>query len=286
MKKILLFVLLALVALVGFSAYQYFHFHDGKLHIVFCDVGQGDGVLITTPKNKQILIDAGPDRKILDCLSRHMPFWDRTIEIAMLTHPHADHFAGHYYVIDRYSISQFSTERLKNKSDGFMQLEEVLKAHNFPMHFVAAGDTWRIKDGVTIKIEAPSNEFLFSKNPDGIITNSAESASLITHVSYGDFSALLTGDAPVDEMTEVAAAQFDNLDILQIPHHGSNTGIDGAVLDLLSPHLAVISVGKNNYGHPTKKTLDLLQERGIKVLRTDQRGDVEIVSDGKQTSLY
>lgn len=280
MKKILFIFILALFALVGLFAYQYLKFHDGKLHVVLCNVGQGDGILITTPSNKQILVDAGPDKSILDCLSKHMPFWDRSIDIALLTHPHADHLMGYYYVIDRYRIDQFSTEELRNKSDGFLQLENSLKTRHLPIHYVAAGDTWKILDGVTVQIAGPSRKFVFAKNPDGFITNSAESASLTTLVTYGDFSILLTGDAPIDEMAEIATARIKDLDVLQIPHHGSSTGVDGHVLDLLAPSLAVISVGKNNYGHPTPRTLGLLQERGIKYLRTDQMGDVELVSDG------
>jgi competence protein ComEC len=83
-------------------------------------------------------------------------------------------------------------------------------------------------------------------------------------------------------MEEIAQAPIPGLDFLQIPHHGASTGIDGAVLDKLTPALAVISVGKNTYGHPTKKTLELLAKRGIKVLRTDEMGDVEIVTDGEK----
>jgi competence protein ComEC len=291
MKKIIFACSFATILLVGIFSYQWFKFHDGKLHVVFCDVGQGDGILITTPSNKQILIDAGPDSRILDCLSKHMPFWDRKIELALLTHPHADHFTGYYYVIDRYSIDQFASEELKNKSDGFAQLENQLKQHLISLKYVYAGDRWKIassqapRNDVIIEVMAPTREFIFGQNPDGFITNSAESASLVAKISHGDFSVLVTGDAPVDLMKEVVNKKVGDLDLLQIPHHGSNTGINGEVLDILKPHLAVISVGKNNYGHPTKRTLDLLSERGIKVLRTDQIGDVELVSDGKNIEL-
>lgn len=281
MRKIILISILAFLALAALCTYQYFTFHDGKLHVVFCDVGQGDGILITTPANKQILVDAGPDKRILDCLSSHMPFWDRSIDVALLTHPHADHFAGYYFVLEQYTISQFATEELENTSDGFGQLQKRLKIHNLPMRFVAAGDRWITSDGVIIQISGPTTDFLKSKDPDGIITSSAESASLVIKVAYGDFSVLLTGDAPVDQMQMIAKEGVGGLDVFQIPHHGSSTGVDRHVIESLSPKLSVISVGKNKYGHPTKKTLDLLQESGVKVLRTDQIGDVELVSDGK-----
>jgi competence protein ComEC len=84
MKKVLLLTLSGLFLLAGIAAYQYVHFYDNKLHIVFCDVGQGDGILITTPDRHHIIVDAGPDNKILSCLSRHMPFWERTIDLIIL----------------------------------------------------------------------------------------------------------------------------------------------------------------------------------------------------------
>lgn len=281
MRRIILISIFTLFGLSGLFIYQYLTFYDGKLHVVFCDVGQGDGILITTPSNKQILVDAGPDKRILDCLGKHMPFWDRTIDIALLTHPHADHFAGYYYIVDQYRIDHFTTEALRNNTDGFKELEKRLQTRELPVSFVSAGDRWRTGDGVMIEVLGPTNTFLVSKDPDGIITNSAESASLVIQVSYGEFSVLLTGDAPIDEMTDIALDGIEGLDVLQIPHHGSTTGIDGEVLSLLQPRMAVISVGKNNYGHPKKDVLDILQERGIDVLRTDQRGDIELVSDGK-----
>lgn len=286
MIKIFIVGILTFLALGGLFAYQYFHFHDGKLHVVFCNVGQGDGILITTPSNKQILVDAGPDKSILRCLAKYMPFWDRSIDIALLSHPHADHFAGYYFVLDQYAVSHFATERLRNNTDGFLHLEKKLKQRALPMRFVAAGDRWILRQSsgqgdVVVEIVGPSNEFLVAKDPDGIITNSAESASLTIKVSYGDFSVLLTGDAPVDQMSEIEEMGVIGLDVLQIPHHGSSTGVDEHVISSLAPAISVISVGKNNYGHPKKEVLDLLQRLGIKVQRTDQRGDIEIVSDRK-----
>jgi competence protein ComEC len=282
MKKVSFIVIVAFLALIFLFMHHYVTFHDGKLHVVFCDVGQGDGILITTPSNKQILVDAGPDKRILDCLSQHMPFWDRTIDIALLTHPHADHFAGYYYVIDRYRLEYFATEALRNNTDGFEELEKRLKIHNLPVRFVYSQDKWLTGDGVEIEIAGPEKAFLVAKDPDGIITSSAESASLAIKVSYGDFSVLLTGDAPLDQMQMIAEEGAAGLDVLQIPHHGSSTGVDKHIIESLSPALSIISVGKNNYGHPKKEVLDVLQELGIKVLRTDKTGDVELVSDGEE----
>src|SRR5438046_2210377 len=122
MKRISITILITILSLGIMFVYQLAIFHDGKLHVVFCDVGQGDGILITTPDSKHILVDSGPNKSIIDCLSRHMPFWERTIDLAILTHPHSDHYSGFYYVIQSYSITGFATENLKNKKAGFTEL--------------------------------------------------------------------------------------------------------------------------------------------------------------------
>src|SRR6266496_901047 len=103
--KYLVLICLTVIALASLLTYQYFTFNDGKLHLIFCDVGQGDAILIKTPSDKYILIDGGPDRAVVDCLSRHMPFWKRNIDLMLLTHPHADHFFGMFYILERYNVT-------------------------------------------------------------------------------------------------------------------------------------------------------------------------------------
>ncbi|MEK7572074.1 MAG: MBL fold metallo-hydrolase [Patescibacteria group bacterium] len=283
MKKFLLITSIAFVLLLGIGGYQYFHFYDGRLHVIFCDVGQGDAILIISPSRKHILVDGGPDTSVLDCLGRHLPFWERKIELMLLTHPHADHFNGLAFVIDRFVTMSFATERLINKTGGFSALLALLEDKKIPQRYVFTSDQWQLGDGVVVTISGPSEEFLERTDLDGIIDNSAESAALITEVSYGEVSLLLTGDAPVEELLEVARERGSPVEVLQSPHHGSKTGINREVLELLAPQLSVISVGKDNtYGHPTKSVLDLYQQFEIPVLRTDQVGDVEIVSDGEK----
>lgn len=284
MKKIIIFICLTSFSLLILFVYQSVMLHDGKLHVVFCNVGQGDGILITTPNNKHILIDAGPDKKILDCLANHMPFWERTLDIVILTHPHSDHFSGLYYVLERYNVSAFATEELMNKTAGFQGLVRLIAEKKISQRVVTTGDRWRIGE-VTITIAGPTKAYLKLTSPGGTIGESHEFASVVTHMSYGSFGALFTGDSQVSGLMESYGQIGKTIDVLHVPHHGSATGLNEEILDLLQPELAVISVGKNRYGHPTKYTLNLLQEKKIKVLRTDQMGDVEIVSDEKGWSI-
>src|SRR3989344_6930328 len=128
MKKYILIGFALLFLLGVFTVFQYLKFSDGKLHIVFCNVGQGDAIFMRTAKGKTILVDSGPDNTVLDCLSGHMPFWQRTIDVAILTHPHADHFMGFMPVLRRYKVKMFATEKLMNQTVGYRQLQELLRS--------------------------------------------------------------------------------------------------------------------------------------------------------------
>lgn len=284
MKKVFL-ILSTLIFLLGcIVIYQNIIYNDKKLHVVICDVGQGDAIFIRTPQGSDILIDGGPDDSVLNCLSRNMPFWDRSIEIMILTHPHADHFTGFFSILKNYKVRAFATEELNNKTAGFASLMEKIKAQKIPIRFVFAGDRFVLKDSVVLKIVGPTREFLNQTSPGGTIGESSEFASLETLIKYGKFSALLTGDSQAAELEQgirVKREGLSSLSVLQVPHHGSRFGLNSEILDILNPKLAVISVGKENkYGHPTPFILDLLKSQNVKTLRTDQDREVEVVSDG------
>lgn len=285
MKKYFLIGTVLLFLLGCIFVYQNITYNDKKLHVVFCDVGQGDAIFVRTPGGSDILVDSGPDDSVLNCLGKHMPFWDKTLEIMILTHPHADHFMGLFSVLKNYKVKSLASEELSNKTAGFNSLMEKIKGQKIPIRFVLAGDRFILKDGVVLKIVGPTQEFLRQTSPGGTIGESSEFASLETLVQYGEFSALLTGDSQTAELEKAISDKqqaISNLSVLQVPHHGSRFGLTAEILDVLSPKLAVISVGKNNkYGHPTPFILDMLKNLDIKTLRTDQRGDVEIVSDGE-----
>lgn len=281
MRKYLLFAIVSIILLVGVGVYQYFYFNDGRLHVVFCDVGQGDAIFVRTPNHKYILIDGGPDKSVLNCLAGHMGFWEHSLDMVMLTHPHLDHFMGLYYMLERYAVSSFNTERLVNRTGIFGEFQKKVEDKKIPERRVLAGDKYRIGD-VTIEVEAPTRELLARASPDGYIGETGELASLIMKISYKDFDLLLTGDAQSLALEQVVTDNHSSIDVLQVPHHGSDTGLSSVVLEKTDPRLAVISVGRGNrYGHPNKEVIEMLREAGVKALRTDQAGDIEIVSDGK-----
>lgn len=285
-KKLYLLVLFIAIGILGIVIYQKITLDDGRLHLIFCDVGQGDAILIRTPRGSDILVDGGPDERVLRCLNKHLPFWDRKLEMVILSHPHADHFTGLLSILKRYSVLSFVTENLVNKSLGFSQLLKELEVEKLSIQNVYAGDKFTTKDGLSFKILAPSRSFLERTSSAGEIGESGEFASLVTLVSFGEFDFLLTGDSQVEELKEGVETRLSRVEVLQVPHHGSRSGLDSSFLNEVRPRLAVISVGKNNrYGHPNEEILKILRDMDIKMLRTDLNGEVEIISDGKKWSI-
>ncbi len=284
MKKLVFLFSTASILVVLLIFFVFFRFNDSKLHIVICNVGQGDAIFIRTPAQIDILIDGGPDKKVLDCLGRHMPFWDRSLDLVIMTHPDADHSTGLVDVIKRYQVSSFYTEEVAGKTQIFKLLETVLAEKKLSAKYLHLGDRLSDSSGFSMQTLWPSTEAINSldQNRSNLRLNEL---SVVELISYGKFSALLTGDAGSIVMDQIAD-QARSIIILKVPHHGSKTGMSDHFLSLTSPELAVISVGaKNRYGHPTKFSLDLLTKHKVRTLRTDLNGEVEILSDGKTWSV-
>lgn len=286
MRKFILIVLVTGLLLGCFSLYQYLTFHDNKLHIVFCDVGQGDAIFVKMPSNRTILFDGGPSDEVINCLGNHLPFWHRRIDLMILSHPHLDHFVGLMAVVDHYDVRTFVTEKLTNDIDIFNELLEGIEAAKIKTQDVYEGDFVKLTDGVTVRILGPTVGFLRDTSPNGIVGERKEFASLIVEIAYKNFTALLTGDSQVSGIKNALAQRSGSISVLQVPHHGSASGLDQEILDKIRPGLAVISVGKDNrYGHPRPEILKILGDNDIKILRTDEDGEVEVVTDGDEVKV-
>ena len=284
MKKAIFIFFTASIFLILLIFFVYLSSNDGKLHLVVCNVGQGDAIFIRTASKADILIDGGPDKKVLECLGRHMPFWDRSLDIIILTHPDADHITGLIDVIERYKIRYLLTQPNPGKTQIYELFTNVLAEEKISAKYVSRAGEFSIGKEASFKILWPASD-----KPEEINQNSSKASlnrfSVISVLSYGKFNALLTGDAG-SEIQDKIAPSVGDIDVLKVPHHGSKTGMSDYFLSLTKPELALISVGENNrYGHPTKFILDLLKNRGVKTLRTDQSGDLEIVSDGTSWSV-
>jgi competence protein ComEC len=293
MNKRFIFFILILIFTLGIGVYDYSRFYDGKLHLIFCNVGQGDAIFIRTPKGDDILIDGGPDDSVLNCLSNHMPFWDKDIEVMVLTHPHADHLTGLIYVLERYEVMHYFTEKVESSSKIYKRLQDSLAAKNITANYTFSGDRIDFADKTTFLTIWPNKEYVINQELQDSANSEKDSSSLdlngfsvISKLSFGNFHALLTGDAGVK--TEESIGKFvGKVDVLKVPHHGSKTGMSDLFLSEISPKLAVISVAaKNRYGHPSSEMLTLLKKHLIKTLRTDIDGEIEVVSNGTGFEVY
>ncbi len=273
---------------------------DGKLHLVFCNVGQGDAAYIRFPDGRDMLVDGGPNDQILECLGRHMPFWDRHINIVLLSHPQKDHLQGLISVLDRYGTDYFVRSDIKNTTEGYQQLMDVVKRRMVKQKFVTTGETiavgpttlsvlWPTSDQIArmhsssdISSLGVSGDVLGAKTPTDL-----NDGSIVFALRYGSFDVLFPGDADtrVENGWRDLGRALDTLEVLKFSHHGSKTAMTEAFLKALLPKLAVISVGKNSYGHPSESALATLARHGIRVKRTDQSGDIEVVSDGRTWRL-
>ena len=267
---------------------------QANLQIIACDVGQGDAILIQQ-NNSQILVDGGKGNKVLDCLSNHMPFWDRQIELIVLTHPQLDHYGGFIEVVRRYTIETFLTSGLDSQAKAFQELKE--EVNNSQAKVLRPGDNMILRVGdIQLDIIWPSQSFLANnqKNRESLSENvlgltSFESSrdpndfSIVVNLNYGEFDAVLTGDIGPGIIDEVLAqGMISDIEYLKVPHHGSKNGLTPDLLNASTPEVAVISSGENPWGHPHEEVLKLLSEKNIKILRTDKEGEVIVETDGEK----
>jgi competence protein ComEC len=249
---------------------------DGRLHVAFLDVGQGDAIFIQSPSGRQLLIDGGRfPSVVLDELAQQMPFWDRSIDLVLATHPDEDHVAGLVSVLERYQVSGLITNGVDAAGDpAFESLLEAATRAGIAIHAAQAGEVISL-DGARLEI--------LRAGAAGTEENRND-ASIVARLDYGNLSLLLTGDAEV--VAEEALLQSGcNLDavILKAGHHGANTSSSAPFLAAVSPQVIVISVGDDNsFGHPSPAMLERAAATGAIVLQTDELGTLELVSDGRQ----
>lgn len=251
---------ISLIILIGM---WFWSLRNEKAKIVFCDVGQGDGILISI-KQTQMLIDTGPaNKKILKCLERHLPFWDKTIEAAIITHGDSDHGGGLSDVLRSYKISHvFTNDPLK------VLIEQNIYSKNLYFSDI-------VKVGM-IEYEVVNPE----KNSNN--SDDDNERSIAGFLSYKDSKILMLADITKEVERKLVWRNFLNqkAKIVKVAHHGSDTGTSEELLKIVDPEVAIISVGKNNrFGHPSKEVLERLKNFGVKIERTDERGDVVYVFD-------
>ncbi len=257
---------------------------DSRLHIYFCDVGQGDAILIKTPQNRQILVDGGPDDQVLKCLSKALPFYDHTLDLVILTHPHADHVGGLIEVLRTYQVRKLIFQQTPYKSADYQEFVDLVRQKNLPIWEVVAGEILALDQRTRAEVWYPLSDEelkLLGTPVDPYDGEDVNDSSIVFRLVCGSFETLLTGDFPgAAQELLLRQGTVKESDVLKVAHHGAKEGANENFLEKVNPKLAVISVGANNrYGHPHQETLEELKNTGAEIKRTDQDGTVEVVSD-------
>ncbi|MBI4180356.1 MAG: DNA internalization-related competence protein ComEC/Rec2 [Chloroflexi bacterium] len=255
---------------------------DNNLHVSVLDVGQGDAILIQKG-NRQILVDGGPSpQALVSGLGREMPFWDRTIDLVVSTHPDNDHITGLVEVLKRYQIEQVLYPDLKYDSPGTINNEwlSLVRAKNIKYTLAQAGQRINFGDGVIVEVLNPQKPFLISSEAEVDNNN-----SVVLRLKMGDVSFLLTADIQAEAELELIARRANlTSTVLKVAHHGSATSTSAPFLAVVNPRVAVISVGAgNSFGHPNAEVMDRLKQKlgQQNIYRTDEHATIEFITDGE-----
>ncbi len=251
---------------------------DGRLHVHVLDVGQGDAIFVRTPSGRQVLIDGGPSPSLLlSRLGRRMPFWDRSLDLVVLTHPDTDHITGLVGVLERYRVDGVVYREVGCQEAICVRWRRLLEDGETAVYPGEAGLDIELDRGLRMRVLHPGSELLMG---EGFNDN-----SLVMRLRHGEVSILLTGDVEARAEERLLADGADlRSTVLKVAHHGACTSSTAAFLEAVRPEVAVISVGKDNdFGHPCDEVLERLEMvlgGDARIYRTDRDGTIGLVSDG------
>jgi competence protein ComEC len=253
---------------------------DGRLHVLFLDVGQGDCVLVQSPTGRTVLIDGGPDgQTTCTLIDSHRPFWDRSIDVVVTTHPHVDHLGGLLSVVERYDTGVLLEPAISGDSLMSEEWRRRLGTHDCSSLCVSAGYEVLLGDGTRLEVLNPGNELQLRTSDD------LDNNGVVIRLTYGAVSFLLTADIRAEgerQLVHLLGPQLHS-QVLKVPHHGSGTSSTEQFVAAVGPQVAVISVGEGNaYGHPHEDVLSRIRTLGVHVLTTQDCGTVEFITDGQE----
>lgn len=257
--------------LLGFTVFLWTQVLKGNnFTLAFFDVGQGDAIFFATAQGHQVLIDGGPDTTVLSGLGEVMPFWDKTLDLVVLTHSDADHVTGLVAVFERYQVANVLWTGSRKDTKAFLAFERALLKEGAQEITAQAGQR------ILLGSSGAVLEILYPEQGIDVQKEKSNETSVIARLVYGEHEVLLPGDT-TKKIERKLVKQGVNLqsDILKVAHHGSKTSSSKEFLEVVNPTIAIISVGKDNrFGHPTPEVLANLAEYGIKIHRTDLEGTI------------
>ena len=265
-KKLLIFSIIIIALLTGCDKNK-----DFCIHVI--DVGQADSILITTPSNKNMLIDGGDEdsAKIIKSYLKNKKV--KNLDVVIATPPDSDHIGSLDYIIDNFDVEKIYMPNQTTDSECYINLIDSCNKKNLKVNYLSKDDSFNLDDSTNIYVLSPS-----------YITDNNNSNSIVLNISYKNNNFLFTGDCEEsNDMDMINSYNLEDIDFLKVAHHGSYTASSLTFLEDTTPDIAVISCGyKNSYGHPHKSTLDNLESVDAKIFRTDQNGSMQFYSDGEK----
>ena len=270
-RKIISIYFITLMFGLGLVGFVIYHF-DPSLKIYFLDIGQGDATLIKTPDDRYVLIDGGPDNQVVYKLGKYLPFYQRTIDLIVLTHPDNDHLVGLSEVLERYRVKNILLTGVADSNPAYQDILRLIDIYH--VNYLTVGQLQGIKlnKDINLDIIYPT-QVIAGKDFD-----QDNDWSIVNRLTYGDQCMIFTGDAPKRvERLLVEGGEYLDCQILKIGHHGSDTSSDFEFLQAVSPDLAVVSVGENRFGHPKPEVISRLEQLNIRFLTTKDFGDIMVI---------
>ncbi|MDD5751161.1 MAG: MBL fold metallo-hydrolase [Candidatus Peribacteraceae bacterium] len=245
---------------------------DGRSHAFILDVGQGDAIVLRSPSGKHILVDAGPDASVLSGLGHVLPYFDRHLDLVIITHPDTDHLGGLPEVLRRYDVSALLITPSALADDNTTATRALIAQEGSRIIFPDPARDIDLGDGLLLNLlwPPPHQGALRTEDPNDL--------SIVLRAETPSGSLLMMGDLPEQEEEMLLAQGIPaTADFLKLGHHGSKTSSSKVFLNAVHPSLALISVGKENrFGHPSPEVLARLQELGIPMRSTAEEGMIPI----------
>lgn len=273
-KKKLIIIGIMILIMGGFFYYKYLEKERHRFKVVFMDVGQGDASLIQFESGEKMLIDCGPNSGILSALSRNTVFYDRTIDFLLVTHPDLDHYGGCIDVLKRYQVKKILINGRQKISDPYFEEWKRL-SKGYPTSEVGVSTTLAISSS-TFQFFSPDSSLVFKNKI------SDNDYSIVFKLQHNQQSFLFTGDME-EALEKLLVEKYCTAgrsgscplrsNILKVGHHGSDSSSSEVFLSVVAPKLAVISVGKNKFGHPSLRAIRHLYRVNTEMFRTDKTGD-------------